>query len=159
FLERRDDDRPFFLWASFIKPHPPFEAPTPWNRLYRCAEMPLPFRPEGYESLLTFWNRVQNRYKYRDAGRDDLLLRTMRAAYYSSISCIDCHVARILEGLGEEIDRTLILFPSDHGELLGDYGSFGKRCMLDAAARIPLLARWPGRLAPGATCKTPVSLL
>jgi arylsulfatase len=68
FLARRDPERPFFLWTSFIKPHPPFESPTPWNKLYRAAEMPPPFRPEGFESLLSYWNRVQNRYKYRDHG-------------------------------------------------------------------------------------------
>ena len=67
--------------TSFIKPHPPFEAPTPWNRLYRCAEMPLPFRPEGSRSCSPTGISVQNRYQYRDAGRDDLVLRTMRAAY------------------------------------------------------------------------------
>lgn len=161
FLERRDRARPFFLWTSFIKPHPPFEAPVPWNKLYRCAEMPLPKRPPGEHHLLTYWNRVQNRYKYRDRGCDENLIRTMRAAYYACISFVDYHVGRILDYLEQtgELARTLILFTSDHGELLGDYGSFGKRCMLDAAARIPLLAHWPGHLPAGARCQVPVSLL
>jgi choline-sulfatase len=158
FLKRRDRQRPFFLWASFIKPHPPFESPTPWNKLYRAAEMPKPFRPEGYERLLTFWNKVQNRYKYRDAGFDDLFLRTMKAAYYACISFIDFHVGRILDGLND-VDNTLILFTSDHGELLGDYGSFGKRCMLNPAVRVPMLVRFPSRFQAGAVCETPVSLL
>jgi len=52
--------------SSFIKPHPPFESPTPWNKLYRGPEMPLPKRPPNCESLLSYWNRYQNRYKYRD---------------------------------------------------------------------------------------------
>ena len=159
FLARRDPSRPFFLWSSFIKPHPPFETPTPWNKLYRAAEMPLPFRPEGGEDLLTYWNRVQNRYKYRDAGHDDWLLRTMRAAYYSAISFIDYHVGRIIEALGDEINNTLIVFTSDHGELLGDYNSVGKRCMLDAACRVPLIARFPGVFSEGHRCDTPASLL
>jgi arylsulfatase len=164
FLKRRDSKRPFFLWASFIKPHPPFENPVPWNKLYRAAEMPAPFRPEGFERLLTYWNRFQNRYKYRDAGSDLNLLRTMRAAYYACISLIDYNIGRILAALGDEVERTLIVFTSDHGELLGDYGSFGKRCMLDAAARIPLLLRWPmgyrpERVMPGESCNTPASLL
>lgn len=159
FLERRDRSRPFFLWASFIKPHPPFETPTPWNKLYRAAEMPLPFRPEGYADLLTYWNRVQNRYKYRDAGHDDWLLRTIRAAYYASISFVDYNIGRILESLGGEIDNTLVLFTSDHGELLGDYGSVGKRCMLDAACRVPMIARLPHVFEAGEVCDTPVSLL
>jgi arylsulfatase A-like enzyme len=159
FLKRRDRRRPFFLWASFIKPHPPFESPTPWNSLYRCAQMPPPFRPAGFADLLTYWNRFQNRYKYRDHGCDELLVRTMRAAYYACISFIDFQVGRILDALGAAAQNTLVVFTSDHGELLGDYGSFGKRCMLDAAARVPLLARWPRRLPRGRRCETPTTLL
>ncbi len=159
FLQARDPHRPFLLWSSFIKPHPPFENPTPWNKLYRAAEMPRPLRPQNYEQALTFWNHVQNRYKYRDGGFDDQLLRTMRAAYYGCISFIDYNIGRILAGLGEAIDNTLILFSADHGEFLGDYGSFGKRAMLDVAARVPMLARWPGHFAAGTRCETPTSLL
>ena len=159
FLARRDRERPFFLWSSFEKPHPPFENPTPWNKLYRAAEMPSPFRPPNFEALLVYWNSVQNRYKYRDAGYDDLLMRTIIAAYYSCISFVDFNIARILKGLGEELDNTLVLFASDHGELLGDYGSVGKRSMLDGAARVPLLARWPGHFAAGQICDEPASLL
>jgi choline-sulfatase len=161
FLARRDRRRPFFLWTSFIKPHPPFEVPTPWNKLYRCSDMPLPHRPEGYEQLLTYWNRFQNRYKYRDRGTDDNLMRTMKAAYYGCISFIDYSLGRLLDGLAAsgELDNTLILYSADHGELLGDYGSVGKRCMLDAACRIPLLAIQPGRFAAGRRCEQPASLL
>ena len=158
FLKRRDRGKPFFLWASFIKPHPPFESPTPWNKLYRSAEMAPPFRPEGFERLLGYWNRVQNRYKYKDHGYDELLARTTRAAYYACVSFIDFHVARILEALGGELDDTLVLFSSDHGELLGDYGSYGKRCMLDPSARVPMLARWPGHLPAGERCGAPAGL-
>lgn len=158
FLKRRDRSRPFFLMSSFIKPHPPFESPTPWNKLYRAAQMAPPFRPAGFEDLLTYWNRVQNRYKYRDHGYDELLVRTIRAAYYSCISFIDYNLGRVLEALGGEMDDTLIVFTSDHGEMLGDYGSFGKRCMLDAAARVPMIVRWSGRAAAGARCAAPASL-
>lgn len=161
FLKRRDRSRPFFLWTSFIKPHPPFESPTPWNKLYRCPEMPLPKRPTDWANLLTYWNHVQNRYKYRDHGVDDNLIRTMRAAYYACISFIDFNLGRLLdylEGSGQR-ENTLILFTSDHGELLGDYYSFGKRSMLDSAARIPLLAHWPGRFPAGRCSEHPVSLL
>lgn len=159
FLNNRNLDQPFFLWSSFIKPHPPFESPTPWNKLYRCPDMLHPFTPGNSEELITFWNRVQNRYKYKDAGTDLFLLRTMRAAYYSCISFIDFNVGRILDALGAEADNTLIVFSSDHGEMLGDYGSFGKRCMLDPSARVPFIMRWPGHAPAGATCTTPVSLL
>ena len=110
FLSGRDTGRPFLCWSSFIKPHPPFESPVPWSRLYRSVEMPLPFLPADYEHLHTYWNRHQNRYKYRDQGRDMNLLRTMRAAYYAAISFIDYQVGRILDYLESEneLDNTLI---------------------------------------------------
>lgn len=159
YLQNRSPDRPFFLWASFIKPHPPFESPTPWNKLYRAVEMPAPYRPQGSQDQLTFWNRVQNRYKYRDAGTDDLLIRTIRAAYYSSISFIDYNVGRILAALGDAIEDTYVVFTSDHGEMLGDFGAFGKRCMLDGSVRVPLIIRRPGARDAGQRIERPVSLV
>ena len=159
FLRGRDRDQPFFLWASFIKPHPPFESPVPWNKLYRAADMLPPHRPAGFEQLLSYWNHHQNRYKYRDKGYDEMLVRTIKAMYYACISFIDFNLGRILEALGQDIENTLILYTADHGEMLGDYGSFGKRAMLNPAARIPLLIREPGRMNPGRVIDRPVSLL
>lgn len=152
---------PWMLVASFIHPHPPFAPPAPWHKLYRTPDMPLPFIPDGSADLLTHHNRVQNRYKYRDRGLDLQLIRTMRAYYYACISFIDMQVAAMLRALEDsgELDNTLILFSSDHGELLGDYGSFGKRSILDAAARVPLLARWPERFAAGVRNDAPASLV
>jgi arylsulfatase len=159
FLQRRDRRRPFFLWSSFIKPHPPFETPNPWGRLYRSADMldPLPDEPPGAHA--TFWSGLQNRYKYMDGGTNPHLARTQRAAYYATISFIDHHVGRILAALGDEADNTLIIFTSDHGEMLGDFGCYGKRSMLDGAVRIPLLVRYPWSFPAGGECRTPVSLL
>ena len=159
FLDGRDRERPFFLWASFIKPHPPFEAPAPWNKLYRAADMLPPRRPEGFEQLLTYWNQRQNRYKYRDKGYDEMLFRAMKAMYYACISFIDFNLGRILAALGDEIDNTLIVFTADHGELLGDYGSVGKRTMLNPAARVPLIVRPPGAAPGRLLVDRPVSLL
>ena len=162
FLQERrqqNEKRPFFLWSSFIKPHPPFETPVPWNKLYRAPEMKRPFRPENSEELLTYWNRVQNRYKYRDAGTDDNLFRTMRAAYFACISFIDWNIGRILTALGDEIDNTVIFFSSDHGELLGDYNSVGKRTMHDASVRVPMLVRYPQKFKADTKVDIPVSLL
>jgi arylsulfatase A-like enzyme len=159
FLARRDRSKPFFLFASFIKPHPPFENPTPWNQLYRSGNMPGSVVPHDAQSYWTYWNRCQNRYKWCDLGRDQRLERTRQAAYYGAISFIDDAIGRMLAGLGSEIDNTLILFTSDHGEFLGDYGCVGKRSMLDVALRVPLIARLPGRFGKGQRFDKPVSLL
>ena len=161
FIESWDQSKPFFLWASFIHPHPPFSPPTPWNKLYRAALMPLPKRPAGYEALQTYANKFQNRYKYRDAGIDENLIRTMKAFYYACISFVDYQVGRILEALEKRgiLDETIVIFTSDHGEFLGDYNCFGKRSMLDASARVPLVVRFPGEFGAGELCDTPASLV
>jgi choline-sulfatase len=161
FLEGRDPSRPFFLWTSFIHPHPPFSPPTPWNKLYRGPLVPLPRRPDDMEDLWTYHNRHQNRYKYRDAGQDDNLLRVMRGYYWACVSFVDYSVGRILAHLEHtgELDDTLVLWTSDHGEFLGDYNCFGKRSFLDPAARVPLMVRYPDRFPAGVVAQTPVSLL
>jgi arylsulfatase A-like enzyme len=161
FLDRRDQDRPFFLWSSFIKPHPPFESPAPWHRLYKPMDVPLPHLPADFEALQTYWNRRQNRYKYRDQGWDENFVRTMRAAYYACISFVDYNAGRIIERLRQtgEIDNTIIIWVADHGEMLGDFGSFGKRSIFDAAARVPLMIRYPERFGAGERCDDVCSLV
>jgi arylsulfatase A-like enzyme len=159
FLKRRDIQRPFFLWSSWVKPHPPFESPVPWSKLYRPEEAGYPYTPENGDELLNIWNRIQNRYKWRDNGIDGNLVRTMRAAYMACVSFVDYNVGRVLEELGDELDNTLVVLTSDHGEMLGDYGCVGKRTMLDPSVRVPMLVRWPKHFSAGKQCDTPVSLL
>jgi len=162
FLEEQSGgDRPWMLFSSFIHPHPPFAPPVPWHKLYRAPLMPLPKVPQDPEHLHTFINRKQNRYKYRDQGIDQNLTRNIKAFYYACISFIDYQVGRVLATLEKtgQLDDTLILFTADHGEHLGDYNCFGKRSMHDTCARVPLLARLPGRFEGGRRCDTPVSLV
>lgn len=160
FLKNRDRSKPFLLWSSFIKPHPPFESPNPWGRLYRMHEMEPPFLPDNKEDCWSFWNKVQNRYKYVEGVAENRnLSRSIKAAYYGTISFIDYNIGRILDELGSEIDNTLIVFTSDHGELLGDFGCYGKRCMLEPSVRVPMIARFPGIFPENYRCSNPATLL
>ena len=160
YIANRDQDKPFFLMTSFTKPHPPFAPPQPWNKLYRGPDMPLPKVPDSSETLMTLWNRFQNRYKYRDQGKDLNLIRQMIAYYYAEISFIDYQLGRLFDQLKQDglYDDTVIIFSSDHGEFLGDYDCYGKRSFLDASARVPLIMKYPG-CAAGSTCTTPVTLV
>jgi len=162
FLKKQQrTSSPWYLYAGFIHPHPPFAPPNPWHKLYRAPEMPLPYLPKNAEEMICFINRFQNRYKYRDRGLDLNLIRCMRAYYYACVSFIDHQVGRILsqlEAMGE-LDNTLIVFSADHGELLGDFGCFGKRSFHDASQRIPLIVRQPGRFRKGGRCASTTSLV
>lgn len=159
--EQAEAEKPWFLFASFIHPHPPCAPPKPWHKLYRAPYMPLPNVPPDSESLLTWINRHQNRYKYRDQGIDRNLVRGIKAYYYATISFVDYQVGRILQALeaNGQLESTLIVFASDHGEYLGDFNCFGKRSMHDPSSRIPMVARFPERFPAGITCDAPVSLV
>ncbi|MET4783416.1 sulfatase-like hydrolase/transferase [Glaciihabitans sp. UYNi722] len=159
FLTTHTDDRPFLLWSSFIAPHPPFAPPSPWHRLFEPSVMPDPFVPEGGESLLTVYNRLQNRYKYRDGGRDRRLEQLRKAYYYASVSYLDSQIARVLNALeaSGQRENTVVLVTADHGEFLGDYDSYGKRSFLDVSARVPLIVSGPG--CDAERISAPVSLI
>jgi arylsulfatase A-like enzyme len=159
--EAAQGGKPWHLFASFIHPHPPLNPPNPWHKLYRAALMPLPYVPQDYEALYTWINRNQNRYKYRDQGIDNNLVRAIKAHYYACISFVDFQIGRIRQALADtnQLDNTLIVFSSDHGEYLGDLNCFGKRGMHNPAAKIPLIAHMPGLYAGGRISETPVSLV
>lgn len=159
--EQADQNEPWYLFSSFIHPHPPFAPPNPWHKLYRPDQMPLPNLPDDFESLQTLVNRCQNRYKYRDNAFDLNLVRSIKAYYYACISFVDYQIGRILDELDRsgQTDRTLIIFTADHGEHLGDYQCFGKRSMHDSCSRIPLILSMPGLFAGGRVCHETASLI
>ncbi len=157
FLTERDRDRPFLLCAHFGEPHPSWVVPYPWQYLYRPHEMPHPLRPANYRDYRCRANLFQNRYKWMEdaVAGDDTYLRIIRAAYYGTISYVDHQIGRIFQALGDEMDNTLVIFTTDHGEMLGDYGCVGKRCMLEGAARVPMVVRHPGRMPAGREVRAP----
>jgi len=159
--DQAGSEQPWMLFSSFIHPHPPFAPPKPWHKLYRAPMMPLPEVPEYSDSLYTWINLRQNRYKYRDNGIDKNLMRNIKAYYYATISFIDYQIGRMLDTLEQsgELDNTLIIFTSDHGEYLGDYNCFGKRSMHNASSRVPMIVRYPKRFTAGMVCDQAVSLV
>jgi arylsulfatase len=160
FLDRRDTNRPFLMHCHFEGPHVPLCNPFPWALLYRANEMDAPERPQNYKEFQSRTNRYQNRYKCKDtAQEDDTGYRILKAAYYANISLIDYNIGRILDALGDELANTVVVFTCDHGEMMGDYGCVGKRCMLEAAIRVPMVVVWPGYIPQQKISSIPVSLL
>ena len=161
FIDDADRVQPWFVYSSFVHPHPPWTPPNPWHKLYRPTHMPLPNVPPNYEALWTWVNRDERRAVFRDQGVDWHLLRAMKAYYYACVSFIDYQVGRMLDALQRrgQLDNTVIVFTSDHGDHLGDYLTFHLGSMHDSCARIPLLVRWPTRFEAGRRCDRPVTLL
>ena len=137
------DEEPIFLVASFIHPHPPFAPPAPWNKMYRknVRDPFVPEDPDSYEDML------RNKYTCDALGISPRRLELLNQYYYACVSFVDYQIGRIIAELKAKgiYDDTIIMFSSDHGDMMGDYGSMGKRTMLDAAARIPFLLKVPGK--------------
>lgn len=156
---KEEQDKPWYLFSSFIHPHPPLTPPNPWHKLYRFGDVSLPVYSDDEE--LTLINMIQNRYKYASLGFNAYQQKLMKCYYYACISFVDYQVGRILDALqqsGQE-ENTLIIFSSDHGEYLYDHRCLGKRSMHDAASRVPLVVYQKERFEGGGTCTTPVSLI
>lgn len=143
FIESHDKNKPFFLFSSFIHPHPPFCPPAPWNKIYRREDVDGAFEPEGYEALKSLTHRS---FDCDRLGISPLALKRLKNYYYACVSFVDYQVGRIISALKERgmYDDTVIVFTADHGEALGDYRTMGKRSMLDYASHIPFMIRVPG---------------
>ena len=157
----RDRDKPFCFIANFFDPHHGFGAPDSYRARYDPAELPPPVTSE--EDLATkpaiYTEASIASYAGADAGFRDYTpaqIQEIRAQYYAMVSLVDDEVGRILQALESEglAENTIVVFTSDHGELLGDHQMLLKGPMMfDCSIRVPLIVRWPGQL-PENTVRT-----
>lgn len=156
----KNRDKPFFCWSSWIAPHPPWNPPEPFASMYKNEDMPLPVHWD--RDIETLPPRHRGMTNFCDMGHaPDERLQRVKALYSGSISHIDKGVGRILHALDELglAENTLVIFTSDHGELLGDHQMWQKGVPFEASVNVPLLARFPGKLDAGVVNEDLVSLL
>jgi choline-sulfatase len=160
-LARDGREQPFFLTVSFTNPHDPWELrPRYWN-LYEQAAIDLPAvgpvpRAEADPHSL----RLRDMAGIDEVELTDDQLRTARHGYYAAISYVDERIGEVLAALADSglRDNTIVVFTTDHGELLGERGLWYKMAFFEPAARVPLIVSAPGRFAPRRVAE-PVSLL
>jgi arylsulfatase A-like enzyme len=176
YLTAHDQSQPFCLWASFPDPHHPFDCPEPWSRLYDPQDMVLPKhrvqdldrRPWWHKAVLEGTPQLTDpvMLRFRTEGsrmpeQTDKQLAYMTANYYGMISQIDHNVGRIvdtLDALGCR-DNTLVIYTTDHGELLGNHGLYLKHPIpYEDLLRVGLVIQGPGVRA-GQVVQEPVSTL
>ncbi len=159
FLRRRDIRKPFFLFMSFHRPHPPLDPPAWAMDQYLHRQMPKP--PVG-DWAAYFEPQYQSHRPDLNCGiiSEDRLQRA-RAGYYGHLTHIDGQIYRFLESLHEYglEQNTVVCFVSDHGDLMGDHHLFRKSLPYEGAARVPLILTIPGSgIRGGTTCDAPVEL-
>jgi len=152
---------PFMLLVSYTNPHPPYKVPRRYWELYREAEMPLPHYPADMDARYSEFDRAFIRWYGLDRKsiRDRDHLVAMRRGFAALSHYIDDKLGELIDVLDETglRDNTIVVFTSDHGEMLGEKGLIQKRSFYDWSARIPLVVEGPG-IRPG-TVETPVSLI
>ena len=144
FLRRRDPDMPFFLLTSYLRPHPPFDAPQCYFDMYRNKELTPPVVGDWCDEEAL---RARGRIFDSDTGPlDPELVREMQIGYYACITHLDHQIGRLIQALVENklYDDTIILFVSDHGELLGDHHLFRKSRAYQGSSRVPFLVSGGG---------------
>ncbi|NCF64557.1 MAG: sulfatase-like hydrolase/transferase [Chloroflexi bacterium] len=148
FIQTNAGRHPFFLFCSWIAPHPPFDVPDRLADLYADADLPQPAVSQTPTSALSEENRMLGDLP------DGAYVRRMREVYFAAITYVDEQIGRLLKTLEKlgQIENTLIIFVSDHGEMLGDLDLYQKWLPYDAAARIPFILHYPEKVAPGSTC-------
>ena len=148
---------PFSLTCSIGPPHPPTIVPEPYYGMYPPQDCDPPISIDDSMDNSPYTKRASleemQRYKNKD------LVPYMISDYYGMVKEVDYWVGKLLDKL-EELDfadNTLVIFTSDHGEMLGAHGMYSKFVFYEESAHIPLIIRFPKSISSGAVVANPVS--
>ncbi|WP_049644968.1 choline-sulfatase [Candidatus Rhodobacter oscarellae] len=158
---RDDSAQPVMLTVSFTSPHDPYVARPEFWDIYAEDEIDLPkVPPIPVDEMDPHSARIHGHYSIGDADVTDDVIRRARHGYYASIEYVDSKVAALMQVL-EETDLArdmLVVFVSDHGDMMGERGLYYKKSFYEWSSRVPMIF-WAGdRLTPG-RCSETVSLL
>ncbi len=148
-------DEPFCLTASFMLPHPPYVASQEdYDQVKDKVSSPrIPIPAKDEHPWIKKWRLVKtlNEVSSKDIHR-------ARCSYYALVRQLDRAVGVLLDTLKKigEMENTLIVYVSDHGDHLGERGLFWKHTLYEEAIKVPLILSWPGKIEPGKICSDPI---
>ena len=159
-LARRSDDRQWCLTVSFTHPHDPYVARQKFWDLYTdCEHLDAPGPAMGYDDLDPHSKRIFDANDWRSYEITSQHVRNARQAYFANISYLDEKIGDLLGVLERtgQVENTVVVFTSDHGDMLGEKGLWFKMSFYEGSSRVPLMMSGPG-LSPQ-TLSAPVSTL
>lgn len=141
YIARKQRSKPFIMCVSFTGPHYPFKAPKEYWDMYSDKYIKLPKLPKDFmdkESMDLQWARKMGKF---ETLVPDSTARKARHAIMARVTMIDDYVGQIVSLLKELglYENTIIVYTSDHGEMLGEHGLWYKNTALEASARIPMI--------------------
>lgn len=164
YLRRRPRDRPFCLLYQFKSPHRAWQPAERFANAFADVDIPLPRTYEDRldpEALRNAEMALADMPDFRERGVDPSLPADVRKRmnlehlvknYYRVLLSVDENVGRVLDELDAQglTEDTIVVYTSDNGFFLGEHGLFDKRLMYEESIRVPLLIRYPFRIAPHA---------
>ena len=151
------DDNPFFKHVSFLKPHPPFHVAEPWFSQVNPKDIDLPITDTTMDELSLrhpllkeFSKKFLNEEYFTEIRFSELTkkdIKNIKSVYFGMCAEVDYNIGKILKALesSKKLNNTMIIFTSDHGEMLGENNLWGKLGWWDASYRIPLIIHIPGQ--------------
>ena len=148
-LARGKDDRPWCLTVSFTHPHDPYVARRKYWDLYAdCAHLQPAMPALPYDDHDPHAQRIFDANDWRNFDITEGDIARSRRAYFANISYLDDKIGSILDVLERTGQEAIVVFVSDHGDMLGERGLWFKMNFYEGSARVPLMIAAPG-LAPG----------
>jgi uncharacterized sulfatase len=163
-----EEEKPFFLWASFFDPHPSYLVPEPWDTMYDPETLTVPSLVEGEHDAnpphfqltqkenpdFSAWKEPEGNamHGFGSHLHDKKELAKNIAVYYAMVSLMDKYIGKILDKLDELglAEDTLVVFTTDHGHLYGHHGLTAKGAFhYDDLLRVPFIVSQPGTVTEG----------
>ena len=153
------DHRPWFLCVSYTQPHDPFVTTRRYWDRFAGVGIPGPRSVTGDSPAYDRWLNIHHELDLYPLS--EVQIGAARRAYFGMVSDIDDRLGDLLEhlALAGLADDTVVVFTSDHGEMLGERGMWYKRTMYEPSSRVPFLVRWPHHIRPGSRVRCVASLV
>lgn len=146
----QEHNQPWLMSVNIFDPHLPFDPPSEYRDRLDTEAMPDPLFRESDLEIQKSLKEVD--FQSTALRPEDFQAKDKIASYYAMIEQIDEHVGRLLDCLEEsgQLENTLVIFMSDHGEMLGDHGLISKGCRFyEGLVHVPLVFSWPGVVEVG----------
>ncbi len=150
FLKDRDQEKPFLLRVSHNYPHTPVLPSEPWDTLYNPEDIPIRYVDTAVAHARSKWDQMSSsRHKMDQMSIDDYDQSWQH--YMGLCAQVDDEVGRLIKTLNDLglSENTIIIYSSDHGACLGEFGQVTKRTFDDCSWRVPFIWSWPGHIPEG----------
>jgi arylsulfatase A-like enzyme len=143
---QKNPEQPWFVCASYARPHHPLTAPGRYFRKYWPVGPELQPLPKGFPDDVHPHDKFTiDDYRLTEFSDDER--RRGLAAYYASVDFLDDCIGDLLQGLDQDgfLENTIIVYTSDHGDLMSEHGLWWKRSYYEGSVGVPLLIHVPGK--------------